>query len=68
MKNPDRIGEVLGLVGEIWSKHSDLRFFQLVSVLQSCVNADNEQPSNSDVFYVEDDVLLKSLRKFKETM
>jgi len=68
MRNPDRINEVLGLIGDIWNcgQHSDLRFFQLVGVFQSYVNGTNRQPHDADVFYVDDDVLLKALRKYKE--
>lgn len=68
MRNPERIGEVLALIGEIWShrQHSDLRFFQLISLMQSYVNGINRRSANSDVFYLEDEVLLKALRKYKE--
>lgn len=70
MRPPDRIPEVLELIGAIWKhgQHSDLRFFQLVSMLQGYVNMINRQPQNADVFYVDDDVLLKALRKYKEEL
>jgi len=68
MRNPDRINEVLGLIGDIWCHHSDLRFFQLMSMIQSYVNGTNGQPQDADVFYMDDDVLLKALRKYKEAL
>lgn len=70
MRNPDRIDEVLGIIGDIWKRgnHSDLRFFQLTMVFQSFVNGVNRQPSDADVFYLEDDELLKVLRKYKEVV
>ena len=56
MRDPKRIGRMLGLIGEIWIKHSDLRLTQLIM---------NALKMNQDPYYVEDDKLEKALEKYK---
>lgn len=52
MRNPDRIPQVLAKIRAAWNKNPDLRLGQIVS---------NLTPHRQDVFYVEDDVLVKDL-------
>ena len=53
MRDPKRIKRILKTIEDIWEKNPDLRFTQLI------MNALN---MNSDPYYIEDDVLEKSLQ------
>lgn len=55
MRNPKRIKEILDLIQEIWVPAPDLRLTQLI------MNALN---MNGDPYYIEDDDLLKALKKY----
>ena len=68
MRNPNRIPKVLQAFEEVWTQYPDIRFWQILPVLQSYVNAVNGQPQNSDLFYLEDDEFLKILEKYKEEL
>lgn len=52
MRNPDRIPEILRVIGEVWARNPDLRLGQLM------VNV----AGKTDPFYLEDDVLLERLK------
>ena len=56
MRDENRIDYMLKLVGKIWHKHPDMRFGQLVSNLYTYT-------SKTDMFYVEDDELMRLLQK-----
>ena len=53
MRDPNRINEVLRIVSKVWYTHPDLRLGQLI--LNAC--------SESALYYIEDDLLLESLKK-----
>lgn len=57
MRDPDRIVDVLAQLLITWQEFPDMRLGQLL------VNVTGK----SDVFYVEDDVLMDELREFLET-
>ena len=49
MRDEGRITPTLNKIEELWRKHPDLRFMQLIALIQS--------QHKSDMFYVEDDIL-----------
>lgn len=53
MRDPKRIPEVLNVLKIFWEKHPDLRFFQLLSIISD--------ETNMDLFYLEDEELMKIL-------
>lgn len=53
-RDPKRIPEVLKAIQEAWELAPDLRLGQLISNM-----------TESDVFYIEDECLVKQLDKFK---
>lgn len=57
MRNPDRIPQVLHALQKSWEKEPDLRLGQLL------VNTALSFNKNQDIFYLEDDVLLRLLQK-----
>jgi len=54
MRDPNRIPEVLDLIKQLWEKYPDWRLGQLI------VNVSD----TNDVFYVEDDRVVKGLRNY----
>jgi uncharacterized protein YihD (DUF1040 family) len=56
MRDPNRIAHLLVLLGKLWKRNSDLRFSQIVEILKSKLGTD-------DMFYVEDDDLIKLLER-----
>lgn len=75
MRDPERIQELLGLVKQIWLKDPDLRFNQLLYILQRDysdknngvgevkeIKADDFTRIGFDFFNVEDDVFIGYLR------
>jgi uncharacterized protein YihD (DUF1040 family) len=56
-RDPKRIPEMLEALRAVWEKNPDLRLMQLI------VNACHA--SAADLFYYEDDELLKGLRAFE---
>ena len=54
MRNPKRIGEFCDRLKAAWATVSDMRFGQLVAILQS---------AGGDLFYLEDDEILKLIEK-----
>lgn len=62
MRDPSRIDEVLAALREAWLESPDLRLGQLI------VNA--IRPSNPcpEIFYKEDDELLKGLKGYRELL
>jgi len=57
MRDPDRIVDVLALLLITWQEFPDMRLGQLL------INATGK----SDLFYVEDDVLMDELKEWLET-
>ena len=49
MRDPDRIWPVLATFGELWQRHPDWRFMQLICNIQAAMGTDG--------FYMEDDEL-----------
>ncbi|MGF1767090.1 DUF1040 family protein [Enterovibrio makurazakiensis] len=76
MRNPERIDEVLDMIGIIWKKNPDIRFQQLIYTLQSeySYNHNNVGKIESttpdgftqigyDLFNTEDDQFINYLRE-----
>lgn len=59
MRDPNRIGPFLGQLACIWRVNPDLRFGQIFDNLRTVLKLDN-----MDIFHVEDDELLRRLKKF----
>lgn len=64
MRDPNRIDRILGLLGARWKQHPDLRLGQIIhnlgyeaKVMNNCIAPD------SDMFYVEDDLMESALIK-----
>ena len=57
MHDIERIAPFLAEFEKLWKKEPDLRFGQLVVVLQSRIDPDR------DPFYTEDDVMLGTIRE-----
>lgn len=53
MRKPERIGPFLDRLKKIWEAHPDLRFFQLLAVIQ-----------NDHSFYTEDKDIINALEKY----
>ncbi len=75
MRTYTRINEMLSLIKEIWEQHPDLRFNQLIYILQnefsathsnegkiSAPGSDGFDRIGFDLFNVEDDLFLDFLR------
>lgn len=58
MRDKHRIEPFLVELGELWEKYPDLRFGQLIANLQATIS------KNPDLFYTEDDQMLKAIRSF----
>jgi len=54
MRDKERISEILGLLQYYWEDRPDMRFCQIVSNLTFF--------NELDIFYIEDDVFLESLK------
>ena len=59
MRDINRIPHMFVLLGKIWKRNPDLRFAQLVEILKSKLGTD-------DMYYVEDDDLVKLLERMVE--
>lgn len=68
MRNPTRIPLVLQLISDVWTMYPDLRFFQLMSVIEKRTNECRGEPHDVDLFYLEDGHLIKTLEKIKEDL
>ena len=75
MRDPQRINEILELINELWTKTPDLRFNQLIYILQNGysennsgvgkvenIEADGFKRSGFDLFSTEDDDFLQHLK------
>ncbi len=58
-----RIPFLLGLLGQYWKNHPDLRFFQIISMIHQNIPAKIE-----DEFYLEDDELMSILQKLCQSV
>ena len=57
MRNPERIPIILEQLKKIWTEHPDMRLGQLL------VGAVQKRTGVSDIFYVEDETLLKMVKE-----
>jgi uncharacterized protein YihD (DUF1040 family) len=77
MRDEARIGEILGLLNDIWEQDRDLRFFQLIFNLQAAFSKKNggigrvEETDRDqlakvgfDLFNVEDEAVIKFLADY----
>lgn len=62
MRDPARIDQVLAVVREVWVQHPDMRLGQLL------VNAVRASDPASDLFSVEDTVLVRRLATLAECL
>lgn len=62
MRDINRIEPMMDELAEFWKAHPDWRFGQLIA---NCIRAYDGR-LNCDPFFIEDDDLLKGLRKMKE--
>lgn len=60
MRDVKRIYAITSLILNIWIQHPDLRFFQLIDIIRHRIS-----PTGEDLFYLEDDQLIKFLQDFK---
>ena len=60
MRNPERIEKVMNIVERIWKKEPDLRFGQIINVIDSL--------SDDDVFHLEDDKMIELLKQFEKSL
>ena len=80
MRNPERIDELLTLLKQLWLQGPDLRFQQLIYILQSeysqknnnigrveCQKADGFPKVGFDLFNTEDDKFIQFLREKAES-
>lgn len=81
MRDPKRIQEILSLLTDIWTHKPDLRFMQLILILQAQYSHRNNdigqvigledrgnQKIGYDMFYVEDDGFIKFLLEYKNQL
>lgn len=66
MRDINRIPKVLSAIENEWKSFPDMRFFQFVLFLGQIINQTNERPPDFDLFYLEDEELLRILKTLKE--
>lgn len=59
MRDPERITQILYLLGDIWNEAPDLRLGQIIF---------NAGIPRVDIFYVEDDEVIKKLQAFRNNL
>jgi len=78
MRNPQRINEMLELIKTIWQREPDMRFFQLLHLLQSEYSQQNKDIGKIEIEYkkghkqilfdffnVEDDKIVEFLKHWQ---
>ena len=60
MRDPKRIKKVMELVERIWNVFPDWRFGQLVKIVEAI--------SDVDIFYVEDDEMIRILKEVEKNL
>lgn len=63
MRDPKRIDKILEEIRVLWNKYPDLRLGQIIYM---CMDKTIVSDSFIDVFYFEDDLLLKGLSQITE--
>ena len=63
MRDPNRIPEILAEIGKIWMNNPDLRLMQL---LDNALIQQEEVGIGFDMFYVEDELVLRALKEFSK--
>ncbi len=61
MRDANRIKPLLKQIEAYWTKHPDLRLGQLISNANHTYRSQQSLPPDHDVFYIEDDDLLRGL-------
>ncbi len=59
MRDPKRIHEIIVYLELVWEKNPDLRFFQVVAMIEDKLLAGR----NVSAFYAEDDRVIKALEE-----
>ena len=60
MRDPARVDTILEFLRHIWKKNPDLRLGQLIL---NCVKDSNEMQLHDDLYYLEDEELIKRMEK-----
>lgn len=60
MRDPARISVMLNALHEVWARNPDMRLGQLL------LNVANSEAPCPELFYIEDEHLLRNLNKFTE--
>lgn len=63
MRDINRIDPFLEELGELWKTHPDLRFGQLVSIINDWLY---NKRAHIPMFYIEDDDMLNLLKEIRE--
>lgn len=64
MRNPERINEILLLLWKVRHNNPDIRFWQLLTIIEYLVDSNNHIYDKADPFYYEDDRLIDCLNNF----
>lgn len=64
MRDPKRISKVLERIQKVWERNPDLRLAQLV--VNATKMAGHEDASQSRIFNIEDDELLRGIDKLEQ--
>ena len=65
MRDPDRIPLILHELGNFWIKHPDLRLGQILVIMNTGSRDKRELPLDNDVFNLEDDEFLNTLKEYQ---
>lgn len=63
MRDPKRIPDSLELLEEVWRKNPDLRFIQLINMIEDEMS---KIINDKDTFYAEDVVVSEALKRILE--
>ncbi len=65
MRDPDRIALILEELGNFWTKYPDLRLGQILVIMNAGSRDKRELPLDNDVFNLEDDEFLNTLKEYE---
>ncbi len=65
MRDPNRISNILKAIEEVWRSNPDLRLGQL---FVTATNMSGRKVVCPEMFYVEDDVLIKGIEQYRDRL
>lgn len=65
MRDPTRIALILDELGKFWTKYPDLRLGQILVIMNTGSRDKRELPLDNDVFNLEDDEFLDTLKEYQ---